>query len=80
MAIYRTQRLYSGPVTLGGNKVASGKIMNTRIGVGFDKHRKYDTDLDRLGRMGSAQRELQEGPGKLREELRKMHKELNGRV
>lgn len=75
MAIFRVQKVYSVE-TLGGNKVASGKIMNTRIGIGFDRHRKYDTDLDRLGRMGSAQRELQK-PGVLRDELRKMRNGLN---
>ena len=78
MAIFRTQRLYSVE-TLGGNRVASGKILNTRMGLGFDKTRKYDTDLDRLGRMGSAQRELHK-PGQIRDELRKMHKELNGSI
>jgi hypothetical protein len=77
MAIFRTQRIYAE--TLGGNKVASSKIMNTRLGLGFDKHRKYDTDLDRLGRMGSAQRELHK-PGQIRDELRKMHNELNGSI
>jgi hypothetical protein len=30
--------------------------------------------------MGTAQRELQEGPRQLRDELRKMHKELNGSI
>lgn len=80
MAIYRTQRLFTVE-TLGGHKVASGKILNTRGGVpGFDRNRKYDTDLDRLGRMGTAQRELQDGPRQLRDELRKMHRELNGSI
>jgi hypothetical protein len=31
--------------------VASGKILNTNQGLGFKRGRKYDTDLDRLGRM-----------------------------
>ena len=75
MAIFRTQRAK----TLGGNTAASGKVVNTRIGLGFDKHRKYDTDLDRLGRMGSAQRELQD-LRPVRDELRKMRNILNGRI
>ncbi len=79
MAIYRTQRLYTVQ-SVGGNKVASGKVLNTRMGLGFDRNRKYDTDLDRLGRMGTAQRELQTGPQQVREELRKMHNELNGSI
>ena len=78
MAIFRVQRIFSVE-TIGGNNVASGKILNTRMGLGFDKHRKYDTDLDRLGRMGSAQRELQK-PGQLRDEIRKMGRELNGNI
>lgn len=75
-----TFRVFSAIKTIGGNQVAKGKIMNTRLGVGFDKHRKYDTDLDRLGRMGTAQRELQEGPRQLRDELNKMRKQLNGNL
>lgn len=78
MAIFRVQRIFSVK-TIGGNNVASSKILNTRMGLGFDKHRKYDTDLDRLGRMGSAQRELQK-PGQLRDEIRKMGRELNGNI
>lgn len=35
------------------------KILNTNIsGIGFQRGRKYDTDLDRLGRMKTAQSEL----------------------
>ena len=33
---------------------SKGSILNTRQGIGFQKHRKYDTDLDRLGRMETA--------------------------
>ena len=78
MAIYRIQRIYSVK-TIGGNSVASGKIVNTRGIPGFGRHRKYDTDLDRLGRMGTAQRELQD-QRQVRDELRKMRNILNGRI
>lgn len=37
---------------------AKGKILNTNMGLGFQRDRKYDTDLDRLGRMETAQSEL----------------------
>ena len=50
------------------------KILNTNA-PGFIKGRKYDTDMDRLGR-SSTQRELQR-TGNLNEEIRKMNKELN---
>lgn len=56
--------------------VASGKILNTRMGnLGFDKNRKYDTDLDRLGRIKTAQGELNR-PGLLGKEMRKLNQEL----
>lgn len=55
--------------------VASSKILNTRMGLGFNKNRKYDTDLDRLGRIHTAQGELSK-PNQLNDELRKLHKEL----
>lgn len=46
--------------------------------LGFTRGRKYDTDLDRLGRMKTSQREL----SKLRDlnmnrELKNLKKELN---
>lgn len=47
------------------------------MGLGFDKNRKYDTDLDRLGRMETAQSELRK-TGTLNQELRKAKKELRG--
>lgn len=51
---------------------ASSKILNTNLGVGFQRHRKYDTDLDRLGRMKTAQSELRKtGELNLQKELRK---------
>ena len=52
------------------------KILNTNNpALGFTKGRKYDTDLDRLGRMETAQREL----AKVRDlgkEMRKLQGEL----
>lgn len=56
--------------------VASGKILNTRqSSLGFDRTRKYDTDLDRLGRVKTAQGELGK-TGQLRDEMRKLSQEL----
>lgn len=41
-------------------KFTQTKILNTNApGIGFTRGRKYDTDMDRLGRMDTAQRELQ---------------------
>ena len=40
------------------------KVLNTNSAVGFVKGRKYDTDLDRLGR-NSTQRELGKEIGRL---------------
>ena len=34
------------------------KILNTNMGLGFQRGRKYDTDLDRLGRMETSHGEL----------------------
>lgn len=51
------------------------KILNTNA-PGFIRGRKYDTDLDRLGRMETSHRELAE-PGQLGKEMRKLGKELN---
>ena len=50
-------------------------ILNTNA-PGFIKGRKYDTDLDRLGRMETSQRELAK-PDTLGNEMRKLSKELN---
>ena len=49
------------------------KILNTNIpGIGFQRGRKYDTDLDRLGRMKTAQSELRRtGELNLQKELKK---------
>ena len=57
-------------------KLYSGtKILNTNA-PGFIRGRKYDTDLDRLGRMETSQRELAK-PGTLNDEMRKLSRELN---
>lgn len=55
----------------------SSKVLNTKMGLGFNKHRKYDTDLDRLGRMETAQSELRK-TGSLNDEMRKVKNELRG--
>ena len=52
------------------------KILNTNGAPGFIKGRKYDTDLDRLGRMDTSQRELQR-TGLLNQEMKKLGNELN---
>lgn len=53
------------------------KILNTNNpAFGFTKGRKYDTDMDRLGRMNTSQRELA-GIGNLGKEIRKLNQELN---
>ena len=53
------------------------KILNTNNPeLGFKRGRKYDTDLDRLGRMETSQRELAR-IGDLGREMRKLNQELN---
>lgn len=53
------------------------KILNTNNpALGFTRGRKYDTDLDRLGRMGTSQRELMR-VGDLGREMRKLNNEIN---
>lgn len=56
------------------------KILNTNNpGIGFTRGRKYDTDLDRLGRMETSQRELTKvGDLNLGKEMRKLNLELKG--
>lgn len=44
--------------------------------LGFTRGRKYDQDLDRLGRMETSQRELHK-PNQLRGEMRQLNRELN---
>lgn len=52
-------------------------IINTNASsLGFNRHRKYDMDLNRLGRMKTSQRELHRTDD-IREEQRKMQGELN---
>lgn len=58
------------------DKNFSSLILNTNMpSLGFRRGRKYDTDLDRLGRMETSQRELAR-TGDLRREMRKMKSEL----
>lgn len=58
-------------------RFSATKVMNTKLGLGFDKNRKYDTDLDRLGRTTTAMSELRK-TGDLSKELRETRKELRG--
>ena len=58
-------------------RFSASRIMNTKLGLGFDKNRKYDTDLDRLGRTTAAMSELRK-TGLLNKELRETRKELRG--
>lgn len=51
------------------------KILNTSGAPGFIRGRKYDTDMDRLGR-ATTQREITQ-VGDLGKEIRKMRNELN---
>lgn len=53
------------------------KILNTNNpALGFTRGRKYDTDMDRLGRIKTAQGELTK-IGDLGREMRKLNMELN---
>ncbi len=53
------------------------KILNTNNpALGFTRGRKYDTDMDRLGRIKTAQGELTK-VGDLGREMRKLNMELN---
>jgi hypothetical protein len=53
------------------------KILNTNAPtLGFTRGRKYDTDMDRLGRMETSHRELSR-VGDLGREARKLSSELN---
>lgn len=52
-------------------------IINTNApSIGFRRNRKYDMDLNRLGRMKTSQRELHKTDD-IRAELREMQSELN---
>lgn len=58
-------------------RFSQSKILNTNSPLlGFTRGRKYDTDLDRLGRMSTSQRELSR-LGDLGNEMRKLQGELN---
>ena len=53
------------------------KILNTNMGLGFQRGRKYDTDLDRLGRMETAHSELRKtGELNMQKELKKVKKTM----
>lgn len=53
------------------------KILNTNNpALGFTRGRKYDTDMDRLGRIKTAQGELTK-VGDFGREMRKLNMELN---
>lgn len=62
-------------------RFSATKVLNTNSSTGFVKGRKYDTDLDRLGR-SSTQRELHKEVGnlnfssELKEAKQKARKEL----
>lgn len=57
------------------SKMFTGGILNTTA-PGFIRGRKYDQDMDRLGRMETSQRELQK-PGQIGKEMRRLGKVLN---
>lgn len=53
------------------------KILNTNMGLGFQRDRKYDTDLDRLGRMETSHSELRKtGELNMQKELKKVKKAM----
>ena len=56
------------------------KILNTNNPLlGFSRGRKYDTDMDRLGRMSTSQRELAKiGDLNMNKEVNKLKKDLQG--
>ncbi len=56
-------------------RFSSTKILNTNA-PGFIRGRKYDTDMDRLGRLETSG-QLSNGLGELEKEKRKMKDELN---
>ena len=60
---------------------SANNILNTNVGsnIGFIRGRKYDTDLDRLGRMNTSQRELHKGLKDVRDELKKLNSISNMR-
>ena len=63
-------------IILRNKKFSNNHILNTNGAVGFIKGRKYDTDMDRLGRMETSQRELMRTDD-IRKEVREMNSVLN---
>lgn len=63
-------------IILRNRKFSSNHILNTNGAVGFIKGRKYDTDMDRLGRMETSQRELMRTDD-IRKEVREMNSVLS---
>lgn len=63
-------------IILRRKQYSSNLILNTNGNSGFIKGRKYDTDLDRLGRMKTSQRELAR-IGDIQKEVRNMNSSLN---
>lgn len=58
-------------------RFSSNQILNTNgTNLGFIRGRKYDTDMDRLGRMETSHRELHK-VNDLNREMRKLSSELN---
>lgn len=59
-------------------RFSANNILNTNsgVGLGFQKGRKYDMDMDRLGRMETSHRELSK-VGDLNKEMRRLSTELN---
>ena len=57
-------------------RFSATQVLSTRNEIGFISGRKYDTDLDRLGRMETSHRELGK-PDTLSNEMRKLNGELN---
>lgn len=56
----------------------SQRILGTNGAFGFKKGRKYDEDLDRLGRMNTSHRELSKSLSKeLRDEQREMRLQIS---
>ena len=54
------------------------RILNTNMGLGFQRGRKYDTDLDRLGRMETSHGELRRTRElNLQTEMKKLKKSMN---
>lgn len=51
-------------------------ILNTNVAPGFIKGRKYDMDMDRLGR-GEYKRQLSSAGLEMSREMRNLNKELN---